>query len=84
MVRGGWVEFRHLVAPLTSGSVRPGESVVKPSHRYTKARRGTRALVLLLERVASAAVSEALDQSASIIAPGREGSELGQPPLRGC
>ncbi len=39
-----------------------------------------RALALLLERVVSAAVSEALDQSASIIAPGREGSQsVGQP-----
>ncbi len=36
-----------------------------------------RALALLLERVVSAAVSEALDQSASIIAPGRDGSQLG-------
>ncbi len=51
MVRGGWVD-EHLVAPLMLGSVRPVESVVKPSRRITKARRhglrNLRALALLL------------------------------------
>ncbi len=39
MVRGGWVCDEHLVAPLTFGIVRLGESAVKPSRRNTKARR---------------------------------------------
>ncbi len=71
-------------ARLSSGIVRPVESAVKPSRRITKARRhgfcNLRALALLLRGGNRPNSSIWREQDASIIAPGREGSQSGRLP----
>jgi hypothetical protein len=70
----------HLVAPLSLGIVRLVESAVKPPRRITKARRRlseTAGLGTTTARGRSLGSSIWREQDASIIAPGREGSQLG-------
>ncbi len=85
MVRGGWVELRHLVAPLMSGQDAPGRicgQAIAQNHQGPQGSRVLRALALLPHEAPSSLRQQYLrfDQSASIIAPGREGSQSPAPP----
>ncbi len=78
MVRGGWVEFRHLAVPLTFGNDAPGRisgQAIAQTHQGPQILGGTRALALLPHEGISRRQYLLDDRSASIIAPGREGSQ---------
>ena len=81
MVRGGWVEFRHLVAPPNFGQDTPGRicgQAIAQKHQDPPFLGKLQALALLPHEADSQRqYLPVMTLNASIIAPGREGSQLG-------